>query len=90
MLVALSFISRGGEQIRIPLPLFLIWILLLPIIVLKIILFLIIDFFLFLLHQNFRMTSLLSAFYGLLCSLHGLKVKVWKKRANGAIEISVD
>jgi hypothetical protein len=90
MFMALSFISHSGAQIRIPLPLFLIWILLLPIIVLKIILFLIVDFFLFLLHQEFRMTSLLGAFYGLLCSLRGLKVKVGKKRANGAIEISID
>jgi hypothetical protein len=43
-----------------------------------------------LLHQDFRMISLLGAFYGLLCSLRGLKVKVGKKRAHGAIEIRID
>ncbi|MBL8026280.1 MAG: hypothetical protein JNL74_07705 [Fibrobacteres bacterium] len=89
MLMSLSFISRSGIYVKIPLPLFLIWIILLPIVVLKIILALIADFFLYVLHQDFRVTSLLKAFYGLLCSLHGLKIKVAKKRANGAVEISI-
>ncbi len=85
----IKFTSRSGFPVRIILPLLLFWLLLLPIAVLKLVIFLLADFFLYILRRNFRLMPLFSAFYGLLCSLNGLKINVAKKRKCGAIEISI-